>query len=179
LTKIGAGASFEDLAREYSDGPTSVRGGSLGVFQAGRMAPAFEKAVAGLEVGAITSAPVETPFGFHVIRRDAAEMLGAKHVLVQYKGSSRAKPEITRTKEEAKARAEEVLAKAKTGEDFGALAAEYSDGPTSTRGGDLGAFKSGDMIEPFEVGMKEVEPGNLVPRVVETMFGFHVIYRTR
>jgi parvulin-like peptidyl-prolyl isomerase len=68
LTKIAAGEKFEDLAREYSDGPSGPSGGDLGEFQQGRMAPEFEKATFACEVGKTTGV-VETDFGYHIILR--------------------------------------------------------------------------------------------------------------
>ena len=62
------GADFEALARELSDGPTSVRGGDLGQFGRRRMHPDFERAAFGLSPGSVSDV-VETPFGFHVIQR--------------------------------------------------------------------------------------------------------------
>lgn len=65
---IEAGADFAELAAEHSDCPSGSRGGDLGLFGRGQMVPAFEEATYALEVGA-TSGVVETPFGFHLIRR--------------------------------------------------------------------------------------------------------------
>lgn len=62
--------TFESLARKHSDCPTASKGGTLGIFPRGRMVPAFEEAVEALTPGQV-SGVVETPFGFHVIRRDA------------------------------------------------------------------------------------------------------------
>src|ERR1044071_6563727 len=56
------------------------------------------------------------------------EQVGARHILIQYQGSARAKPEVTRTKDEAKALAEKLLQEAKApGADFAALVTKYSD----------------------------------------------------
>ena len=106
------------------------------------------------------------------------KFLAASHILVQWQGSTRAAPTITRTKEEALARAGEVLTKLSAQGDFAALAAEYSDGPTSKRGGDLGQFPPGAMHPDFEAGLKEVAANTLVDHLVETPFGYHLIFRT-
>jgi peptidyl-prolyl cis-trans isomerase D len=58
--------NFEELAREYSDGPTKNRGGDLGFFQEGQMATEFFNFVDKNRVGRIGL--VETEFGFHIIR---------------------------------------------------------------------------------------------------------------
>lgn len=68
LAKIEAGEKFEDLAREYSDGPSARKGGDLGEFHSGQMAPPFEEATFACEVGKTTGI-VETDFGYHIILR--------------------------------------------------------------------------------------------------------------
>ena len=69
--RIAEGESFEDLAKEFSDGPSGSEGGSLGTFGRGAMVPVFEQAAFVLSEGQI-SEPVETQFGFHLIRADSA-----------------------------------------------------------------------------------------------------------
>ncbi|MEP5631347.1 MAG: peptidylprolyl isomerase [Tateyamaria sp.] len=64
---IEAGADFAATAREKSTGPSGPNGGQLGWFGTGAMVPSFEAAVITLEVGEV-SAPVQTQFGWHVIR---------------------------------------------------------------------------------------------------------------
>ncbi len=67
VTTLEGGADFAELAKEKSTGPSGPRGGELGWFGLGTMVPPFEEAVATMEVGTI-SAPVQTQFGWHVIR---------------------------------------------------------------------------------------------------------------
>lgn len=64
-------AAFETLAAAASDCPSKTSGGLLGQIGPGDTAPEFEAALAGLDIGGITPAPVETRFGFHLIRLDA------------------------------------------------------------------------------------------------------------
>ena len=69
LSKIESGEmSFGDAAKEYSSCPSGQRGGNLGDFGRGQMVPEFDKAVFELEVGEITKAPVQTQFGYHLIK---------------------------------------------------------------------------------------------------------------
>lgn len=68
--ELDGGADFATLAGKYSDCPSKARGGDLGKFGRGQMVGEFERAAFGLEVGG-TSDIVETPFGYHLIRRSA------------------------------------------------------------------------------------------------------------
>lgn len=69
LAKIENGEMiFGDAAREYSTCPSGQRGGNLGDFGRGQMVPEFDKAVFELEEGEITKAPVQTQFGYHLIK---------------------------------------------------------------------------------------------------------------
>jgi hypothetical protein len=107
------------------------------------------------------------------------EMFGAKHLLVMYKGSMRAPDNISRSKDEAKARAEEARKKAKAGTKFEDLVKEYSDEPgAGQRGGDLGKFPKGRMVGPFQDAVEKTKVGE-VSDLVETPFGYHVILRTQ
>jgi parvulin-like peptidyl-prolyl isomerase len=59
--------NFATLAEEYSDGPSGESGGSLGVVVKGQMVPEFEEVLFDIEANTI-SEPVETSFGYHIIR---------------------------------------------------------------------------------------------------------------
>lgn len=68
IKQLDDGADFAELAKEKSTGPSGANGGSLGYFAKGQMVPPFEEAAFALEKGMHTKEPVQTQFGFHVIK---------------------------------------------------------------------------------------------------------------
>jgi peptidyl-prolyl cis-trans isomerase C len=62
--------SFAALAKAYSRCPSAEQGGNLGQISAGQTTPEFEQALMALEPGQLCDAPVETRYGFHIIRLD-------------------------------------------------------------------------------------------------------------
>jgi peptidyl-prolyl cis-trans isomerase C len=97
------------------------------------------------------------------------EQIKASHILIKVD----AKADEAK-KAEARQRIEKVQQKLKDGGDFAALAKEYSEGPSSAKGGDLGYFRHGQMVKPFEEAALALKP-NEVSDVVETRFGYHLI----
>ena len=105
---------------------------------------------------------------------DRGGSVKARHILFAYVGSQSASSEVTRTKEEARREAYRVLRLARAkGADFAELARTYSDGPSKNRGGDLGFFRRGDMVEAFNDYAFAKSIGSI--GVVETDFGYHII----
>lgn len=84
--------------------------------------------------------------------------------------------------DEKKQQAEQLLARVKTGEDFAALANQYSEDPGNKdkdgnqKGGDLGFVRQGQFVKAFdEVLFKTGTVGEVYPEVVESQFGYHII----
>ena len=99
----------------------------------------------------------------------------ASHILVGYQGGMRSR--ATRTKDEAKKRAEELLGRARKGEDFAKLATDNSDDPSAKMNqGNLGAFTKSRMVKPFSDAAFALRPGQ-ISDLVETPFGYHIIRR--
>lgn len=68
IDQLDDGADFAELAKAQSAGPSGPRGGDLGWFGPGRMVPAFEDAAMTLKTGSYSAEPVQTQFGWHVIK---------------------------------------------------------------------------------------------------------------
>ncbi|MGB0316267.1 MAG: peptidylprolyl isomerase [Flavobacteriaceae bacterium] len=130
----------------------------------------------GLEVGEVFG-PYRDGNYFKISRlldRKEEASLRASHILIAFEGATRAPSTVTRSKAEAQREANRVLRLARrSGADFEGLAREYSDGPTKTRGGDLGFFQEGQMAEPFFDFVNKNRVGRI--GLVETEFGFHII----
>ena len=68
IAELNSGADFVSLAKEKSTGPSGPNGGDLGYFARGAMVPSFENAAFALSVGSHSSEPVQTQFGWHIIK---------------------------------------------------------------------------------------------------------------
>ena len=98
------------------------------------------------------------------------ERVRASHILIRAPENADEK-----TKQEARAKATDVLKQVKAGKEFAELAKHYSQDPGSAaNGGDLGYFTQGQMVGPFEQAAFGLKPGT-VSDIVETPFGFHII----
>jgi NIMA-interacting peptidyl-prolyl cis-trans isomerase 1 len=107
--------------------------------------------------------------------------IGAVHLVVTFKDTAMGTHQhVTRTKEEARQRAGEALARARKGEDFSALVREYSDEPSSDQWqkGVLASFRKAEALPGFGDAAFALKVGE-VSDLVETGLGFHVIKRTR
>lgn len=97
------------------------------------------------------------------------EEVRASHILIKTDpGMDSAK------RAEARKKIEKVRERLRKGEGFAELAQEVSEGPSRSRGGDLGYFRKGQMIKAFEDVSFAMEPGQ-VSDIVETRFGYHII----
>jgi len=97
------------------------------------------------------------------------EQVRASHILIKVD------PQADKSqKAEARKKLKKIKLKLQKGEDFAALAKEFSQGPSSTKGGDLGSFSRGQMVKPFEEVAFALKPGE-VSDIVETRFGYHLI----
>jgi peptidyl-prolyl cis-trans isomerase C len=120
---------------------------------------------------AVSDAEIKAFYDKNQEQMKRPERVHLRHVLIKVaKGAS------AEDKQKAKAKAEDVLAKAKAGGDFAKLATENSDDPGSkVRGGDLSWVSRGQTVPPFEAAAFALKKPNDLSPVVETDFGYHVI----
>lgn len=133
------GDDFEEMAKEYSECPSSASGGNLGYFEKGTMVKPFEDTAFSLIPGDISEV-VKTDFGYHIIRVEEKkdDKIKASHILIK----------VEPTEEDIKATVllmETVLEKLRAGEDFSELAKTYSeDDSTAVKGGIIGEYPKDD-----------------------------------
>jgi parvulin-like peptidyl-prolyl isomerase len=137
----------------------------------------LEKALLALAPDAVSD-PVEIKDAWWVLKRVPWFHVRVSHLIVQWKGAERAPSSTTRTKEEAKARAAEALAKVRADPGaWGRVVAEYSEEPAAAeREGYLGVGEPGAWVPEFEQAVGKIPPGGL-SELVETSFGWHVLLR--
>lgn len=174
LAAEATNANFEDLALEHND---AAEGAVFLGFPVNdpRMTPAFFDTLRTLQYGEI-GGPIEFPFGYGVLKREPMRQQAGSHILIAYQGAERANPAVTRTKEEALALAQDLVAQLDADpSQFETLAREQSDGPTGTNGGDLGVWFVGNMVPAFDEALNTMTVGEITNAPVETRFGYHII----
>ena len=93
--------------------------------------------------------------------------------------SPQEKAEIEQYNTKAKEKAESILKKVLAGGNFADLAKKYSEDPGSAaKGGDLGWFKKGVMVKPFEDAVSHLKVGEVTKQLVKTQYGYHIIKKT-
>jgi peptidyl-prolyl cis-trans isomerase C len=97
------------------------------------------------------------------------EQVKASHILIKVQADA-----PSDQKAAARKKIEDVQQKVKKGEDFATLAKTYSEGPSGPKGGELGYFRRGQMVKPFEEAAFSLQP-NETSGIVETQFGYHLI----
>jgi peptidyl-prolyl cis-trans isomerase D len=102
------------------------------------------------------------------MKEDSLYSMRASHILFGTKGKADTEKPAIRKK------AEDVLAQIKKGQSFEGMAAIYGEDGTKNSGGDLNWFKEGMMVKPFNDAVLKA-PVGLMPTLVETEFGYHII----
>jgi parvulin-like peptidyl-prolyl isomerase len=103
------------------------------------------------------------------------EMVHVRHILLMTIDPTTHEPLPDDTVKAKRKQADDILAKARSGQDFAKLAQQYSEDPTTKdKGGDLPAFPRGQMLPEFEAAAFALT-NNEISSVVTTMYGYHII----
>jgi len=171
--------SFSEFARRHSADPMSAaNGGDLGTVEKGKFVPSFEAAAFALSPNEI-SAPVESPFGWHVIQliSKTSTTMTTRHILIRVSQSEA-------DRDSAKAQLLRMKQAVELGDSFEKIAREYSDErETQGFGGAMGQIELSRLPEDMRSAINALKDGSVsdpMPYAADpTKPGYHILYRKR
>ncbi len=174
---VNQGASFEDMAKKYSEDPGSKTfGGDLGFVKKGVFYPEFEAAAFSLEVGEISNV-IETPVGYHIIEllERRGESIHTRHVLIKFKTDESADLETITFLTEIR---DSVI---KGVNSFQFYARKYSeDKETAPFNGDLGTFYINQLDKNLLDIVSKLKEGEIsFPKRIDYgqgIYGYHIVF---
>jgi protein-export membrane protein SecD len=182
LADAKKGTDFTTLFQKYSQpststGETSTSSVDLG-FVDERQYPELYQWAQAHKDGEVSTDLVRTQKDLNIVKllgsQDGDEVVSADHILICYKGSTGCS--ATTTKEEALQKIQDIRKQA-TSQNFTELAKKYSTDPTAQQnGGDLGSFRRGAMVQPFDDTVWKMAT-NTISDPILTDFGYHIIYK--
>ena len=171
---LNNGSNFTKIAIASSGGANALDGGDLGWKNINEMPTLFSELIAGKDKDTVVG-PIRTGLGFSIVKvldirgRQVVEIeeVNASHILI--------KPSIILSEAKAEARLQDMLNKINAGEaTFADLAKEFSEGPTSVRGGDLGWSDPKSYDPAFKDALAEMKIGEY-HKPFRSSFGWHII----
>jgi peptidyl-prolyl cis-trans isomerase SurA len=166
------GEQWQDLVERFSSDPSKARNhGHYGYVSSGMFPYDFENVLYSTAVGEV-SKPFATQYGVHMIRvnnmRDRNDA-HAKHILKLFPQNA-----TDEQKAVCKAQIDSIYALLKAGADFEEMAKAESQDGSAKRGGDLGWFGRGRMVQPFEDIAFSLADG-AISEPFATQFGYHIV----
>ncbi len=175
LARLKKGEDFQQLAVRYSASENAFDGGDMGWRKAAQLPPPFDTAVSQMQPGEV-SEPLRTAGGIILLKlldkegADSAsyrEEVHVRHILL--------KPSAIRTPEATEQLARRLHQRLKNGEDFAALARQFSEDPGSARnGGELNWVSPDSLVPAFRETMAHTAIGDL-SQPFASQFGWHVL----
>jgi len=177
LDSIKQGASFEEMAKKYSEDPGSkAYGGDLGFVKKGVFYPQFEAAAFALNIGEISDV-VETPVGYHIIEllERRGESIRTRHILFKFKTDEGADLEAIEFLTELR---DSVVKEVNT---FQYYAKRYSeDKETAPFSGDLGTFYINQLDKNLLDVVSKLKQGEIsFPKRIDYgqgIYGYHIVF---
>jgi peptidyl-prolyl cis-trans isomerase SurA len=173
IERIEKGENFSDVALRFSDGRQALQGGDLEWRSAAELPPLFLNTARQLEKGEV-SRPLRSASGFHILklidkqtRSYLVQQTHARHILI--------KTDQITSDTEARDTLLSIKQRLNEGEDFAALAEEYSQDPGSkNNGGDLGWASEGSFVPRFTQVMNSLNKGE-ISEPFKSQFGWHIL----
>jgi len=175
LDSLKKGADFAELASKYSEDQFSKdNNGDIYYITAGQIIPAFEDAVYATKKGEVYPEPVETRYGYHIVkvtdRGPRIDKVHARHILIDFKDENGTIDSL-----KAKFTAQNILDSLRAGADFADMAIRHSeDRGSAPNGGDLGFFERRRMVKEFDEAAFKLDV-NEISDLVKTRYGYHII----
>lgn len=172
--QLEAGADFAQLAISRSAGETALEGGEIGWRQAAQLPPPFDQLVGQLAVGGVTQ-PVRTPGGFILLKlldkrggeAHTRDEVHVRHILV--------KPSEIRSEAETRQLIDRLYQRISSGDDFVALAKQFSEDPGSAlNGGDLNWIDPQSLVPAFRDVMANT-PEGVLSKPFQSPYGWHIL----
>lgn len=176
LNALRQGKSFASVAKQYSDLPNKNTGGDMGFKAVGQLPPDLVNVLSSLQKNGISDI-IRTPEGFYIFQlldeKDSAKggsqtvtQYHTEHILVKVNDLTSEDAALTKIKD--------IQKKLQQGENFNALAKQYSEDGSASNGGDLGWVNLGDTVPEFEQAMTTLQK-NTVSAPIRTPFGWHLV----
>ncbi|MDP7591362.1 MAG: peptidylprolyl isomerase SurA [Litorilituus sp.] len=172
---LNNGSDFTKIAIASSGGSNALEGGDLGWKNINEMPTLFSELIDGKDKGTVVG-PIRTGLGFSIVKvhdirgRQLVEVeeVKARHILI--------KPSIILSEEKAEEQLQGLLEKITAGEaTFADVAKEFSQGPTSIRGGDLGWADPKSYDPAFRDALATLKKGEY-HQPFRSSFGWHIVY---
>jgi peptidyl-prolyl cis-trans isomerase D len=172
LVALARGLASAESAQAYAAANTDVRSPYL--WNPGELSDEVRElistAIVGGTLGPVKDGQEYSIYKYEGTEQDTVYTLRASHILVNTQGMDDA------AKTEARTRAQELLSQIKAGADFATMARINGSDGTASSGGDLGYFSNdGRMIKAFEDAVFRFSGEGLLPNLVETEFGYHIV----
>jgi hypothetical protein len=171
--------TLEELRREHVPPQRGQRPDAFLTHQSKtNLKPEVRAAIESVEPGEYAP-PVVTPMGIGVLQRGRHIRAVVRQILVMHRGSLDRPLRISRSRDEALAGAQKALATLRPDlSNWNTVLKAYTDDDLSARpNGTLGAMGPGDLPRAAEEAVIDTPPGQVHPAVVETSYGFHVLWR--
>ena len=174
VQELRDGAEFAQMAIAKSSASTALEGGDLGWRRAGELPTLFADAVIDMQVGDIVG-PMASGATVHIIKLLDQRGAGTERMAQTNVSHILIRPSEIVTNEQAKTQAEAVYERFQAGEDFAALAKEFSEDPGSAlNGGALGWSTPDQFVPQFAQVMMAADIGE-VSTPFESEFGWHLL----